>query len=367
MKKFLYLILVLALYVPSSHSLPVFGADAKVTDLPTLASPDAADLLYVIDDPSGTPTSKKATISSVVTGGLPAAIPVTNLNSGTDASSSTFWRGDGTWATPPGTGDVSAAANFATDNSCLRADGTAKGAQGTGTNCTIDDSGNATFASIAVGGATNPCNGTAGCAFYGQGTAPSAQGTTGIQEIAPTSVTSYRVTKPGAACTGLQAWANSSNVVTESCATIGAGLLLSGGSLTTSGSAALNYQWGCADPAGLSTGMFLTLGPYSITDCGTSEGLSSPTQTLVTRTGTIQRLFVRMSAALTAGTTMAVTARKNGVDTAVTCTVASAGTTCSDVANTAAITAGDLLSISYTETGGGTDEGFMAAAIEVGF
>lgn len=41
-------------------------ADQKLTDLTELTAPVAADLLYIIDDPAGTPTSKKATVANVV-------------------------------------------------------------------------------------------------------------------------------------------------------------------------------------------------------------------------------------------------------------------------------------------------------------
>lgn len=215
--------------------------------------------------------------------------------------------------------------------------------------------------SIATGGAVDgSCDGTAGCLILQQGTQPSGQSAAnGIQHVAPTSVTSYRVVEPGAAASGIPVWANSSSVVTESIQTLGTGVQTAlGTAVSGSGAFCLASGSSCASASG---GGIVTYSGPSLTLTGTlyfpigGGGASSGTEANVDveapSVATVTNFYAQLSATPTTGT-IALTWRKNGADTAVTCTITSgAGSTCNDTTHSFSVAQGDLIDIKTVSSG----------------
>lgn len=124
-------------------------------------------------------------------------------------------------------------------------------------------------------------------------------------------------------------------------------LAVVGGSLTVSAGGSVYASITGAGKGVLGVATLYLVGP-GVVASGTTEAylLISP------RAGTARNLRCYLGTAPGGADTVSITARLNGADTTTTCTITGAGQTCSDASNTAAVSAGDRVSLKAVSSAG---------------
>lgn len=154
MKKFLILLFILFIATAS------YGADTEVQDLDAISSPASGDMLYIVDDPTGTPASKHITLGNLLVDGLiPNDITIdsaTAAGTATVATTVTITDNESTAENNPivfvEDGDLDGG------NLGLESDGTCYYTPSTGVITTTG------FAGALTGNVTGDCSGNAGTA-----------------------------------------------------------------------------------------------------------------------------------------------------------------------------------------------------------
>lgn len=103
------------------------------------------------------------------------------------------------------------------------------------------------------------------------------------------------------------------------------------------------WFWGADDLGLTTTTRFLPPG------YGLGLALTAQIDLPMPRAGTIKNLFIRQNSPGTGGSNVVYTLTKNGVDTALSVTIASSGTSGSDTANTVTVAQGDHIGIKVTK------------------